>query len=334
MAKLNLIREESNRQRGVGLVELLIAMALGLVLTLGIMEIFIGSKQAYQTQDALSRIQENGRYAMAELSRNIRMAGFQGCGNLGEIETIVHANNLPGSGGFSVADAVRGYEYDKSSDEFAPPHLNAGMAPAPNRSTDLISISRAGECGAYLSGAMDPDAPPNLVTVENTCAFNSGEPVIITDCTTAELFVADVNEAGDELRFNTANTRTELSRAYSDDARVFRFEQVDYFIQENNFGRLALFRRINGGPSQEMVEGIHESDPDEVRELQVEYGEDTTGDRSVDVYSAAPAVADWSNVSSVRLRLFLRSRQGNITLDNEPLSQVMTSTIGIRNRLP
>ena len=54
----------------------------------------------------------------------------------------------------------------------------------------------------------------------------------------------------------------------------------------------------------------------------------------VDEYNTATGVADWSRVSSVRPMLSLRSKDANITLDNEPLRQQMTSTIGISNRLP
>ena len=66
-------------QAGLSLVELMIAMVIGLVLMTGVLQIFLGSKRVYTTQDALSRIQENGRLAVDFLSRDTRMAGYAGC---------------------------------------------------------------------------------------------------------------------------------------------------------------------------------------------------------------------------------------------------------------
>ncbi len=69
------------RQRGLSLIELMIALLIGLVVTYGMIQIFLGSKVAYQVQDGLSRVQENSRFTMSYLERNIRMAGYMGCGN-------------------------------------------------------------------------------------------------------------------------------------------------------------------------------------------------------------------------------------------------------------
>ena len=66
-------------QAGLSLIELMIAMVIGLVLMTGVLQIFLGSKRVYTTQDALSRIQENGRLAVDFLSRDTRMAGYAGC---------------------------------------------------------------------------------------------------------------------------------------------------------------------------------------------------------------------------------------------------------------
>lgn len=65
------------RNRGFSLVELMVAMAIGLFLTLVIAQLFLGSKQSYRTQDDMSRLQENARYAVTLLSRQLRAAGFK-----------------------------------------------------------------------------------------------------------------------------------------------------------------------------------------------------------------------------------------------------------------
>lgn len=63
-------------QRGFTLVELMIATLLGVLVTGGVIQIFISAKQAYRLQENLSRLQENGRMAMDRMSFDIRMAGY------------------------------------------------------------------------------------------------------------------------------------------------------------------------------------------------------------------------------------------------------------------
>lgn len=64
------------RQKGLSLVELLIAMALGLVLMLGVVSIFISSKRTYSVVTAQSQAQENGRVVKYFLGRSLRQAGY------------------------------------------------------------------------------------------------------------------------------------------------------------------------------------------------------------------------------------------------------------------
>ncbi|MCK4493007.1 MAG: prepilin-type N-terminal cleavage/methylation domain-containing protein, partial [Methylococcales bacterium] len=67
------------KQSGMTLIEIMIAMLIGVFLLGGVMQIFMSSRQSYRMQDNLSRMQENGRFAMDFLTRDIRMADYQGC---------------------------------------------------------------------------------------------------------------------------------------------------------------------------------------------------------------------------------------------------------------
>ncbi len=73
MNKNNLIKQ----QQGMTLVEMMIAMGLGVFLLAGVMGIFTSSKQSYRMLENLSRMQENGRFAMDFMSRDIRQAGLR-----------------------------------------------------------------------------------------------------------------------------------------------------------------------------------------------------------------------------------------------------------------
>ena len=67
-----------SRQRGVTLVELMIAMLVGLFLMGGVFFVFERTKQTYRYQNGLSQVQEQGRFAIGFLTTSLRVAGFPG----------------------------------------------------------------------------------------------------------------------------------------------------------------------------------------------------------------------------------------------------------------
>lgn len=64
------------QQGGFSLVELMIALVLGLVIVGAVINAFLSMSQTYKVQDALSRSQESGRFALELISQELRMAGF------------------------------------------------------------------------------------------------------------------------------------------------------------------------------------------------------------------------------------------------------------------
>lgn len=67
------------QQKGFTLVEIMIALLIGVFLLGGVMGVFLNTKQTYSVQEALSRLQENGRFAMDFLAKDIRMADYRVC---------------------------------------------------------------------------------------------------------------------------------------------------------------------------------------------------------------------------------------------------------------
>lgn len=66
-------------QQGMTLIELMIALLIGLFLIGGIIQLFLNTRQTFLVENALSRLQENGRFAMGFLARDIRMADYRAC---------------------------------------------------------------------------------------------------------------------------------------------------------------------------------------------------------------------------------------------------------------
>lgn len=69
----------NNRSKGFGLVEIMVALMLGLVVVAGIIQIFISTKATYQSQSNSARMQEDARFLLSKLMQEIRMTGMYGC---------------------------------------------------------------------------------------------------------------------------------------------------------------------------------------------------------------------------------------------------------------
>jgi type IV pilus assembly protein PilW len=67
-----------SRQRGVSMIELMVAMALGLFLLFALVEILINGKQSFGSANNLSRLQENGRIATDLVVSDLKRAGYIG----------------------------------------------------------------------------------------------------------------------------------------------------------------------------------------------------------------------------------------------------------------
>lgn len=65
--------------RGFGLIEMLIALALSLVVVLGVAQIFIAAKNTYVSQNAAANMQEDARFVLSKMIQEIRMVGMFGC---------------------------------------------------------------------------------------------------------------------------------------------------------------------------------------------------------------------------------------------------------------
>ena len=90
-----------NKQAGFSLVEIMIALLIGLFLLGGILQMFSANQQTYRMQSSLARLQENGRIALDFLSRDIRMAGYWGC--LSGLNSVPSITDIDGTDNNSVA---------------------------------------------------------------------------------------------------------------------------------------------------------------------------------------------------------------------------------------
>lgn len=81
-----------NYQRGLTLVELMIAMLLGLILIGGVTGVFLSAQQTYRVNDSLNRMQDGLRVGFQLMTRDLRNAGSSGCTNNGRVVNVLRGN--------------------------------------------------------------------------------------------------------------------------------------------------------------------------------------------------------------------------------------------------
>lgn len=324
-------------QSGFGLVELMIAMTIGLVLLGGIGYLYVGSRGAFRTTDNLSRMQENARFALDMMSRDVRMAGYLGCGNMSSIKVTTIAN--PPVPPMTPGNALIGY--DGGTGWTNPTTITRVTG------TDVLSVMGAFSSGVNLTGNLTPQNA-NIQIGSNPDNFQTGDVLVVTNCVNADVFKATTVSTGSGTiitlsHSNSSNTGNRVG-VYGPDAFVMRMNQYSYFVGTPAATTTrpnpapALYRVGLSGNAEELVENV--------RDLQIRYGLDTNGDGAVDSYSNAPT--NWPQVVSVTLNLLMRSPDTNISTSQQALTfnngtfnapdrrlyQVYSATVGVRNRLP
>lgn len=73
-------------QKGFSLVELMVAILIGLIILAGVVQVVVTSKTTFIAQEEMSFIQENARYAMNQIANDIRESGYLGCA--GSVATV------------------------------------------------------------------------------------------------------------------------------------------------------------------------------------------------------------------------------------------------------
>lgn len=84
----------AHKQHGITLIELMVAMVLGLLVAAGIVTVFASTSNSNKAQTQLALLQEEGRFAITRLSNDLRMANGQYCSNTGGVASNTGSNNL------------------------------------------------------------------------------------------------------------------------------------------------------------------------------------------------------------------------------------------------
>ena len=232
------------RAAGLTLVELLVAMTIGLVLIIGATQVYVDSSKAYGVNETTARLQENARYALSVLEPDIRMSGYWGLTNVSDgITGIAQPTDAQSALGAPAASTcgvnfplLLGFPVQGTNDSYAAT-CAANSAAMPN--ADTITVRRA-----------------STITVPPATA--SG-PLRICSTRTSGLLVTDIT--GSFCQEANAQINNLIVNLY-------------YVDQSSSQAGVPSLRRkaLNAGPAfqdDEIVPGVED--------LQVQYGVDLSG---------------------------------------------------------
>lgn len=342
------------RMKGLSLVELMIAMTLGLATVAAIGWIYLGTSQTYRSQDAFARLQEGARYAFEVIGNDLRMTGATGCS---------YATSM---------NVVNGFDTKWYANLFGQPLVSSEKDAAVGTVTefsDALRVLRADVSTEYVVQSH------NSATARFTVAshdLSQGALLLATDCSHAAVFQAsgaaspNIDHAAAGSPGNsTFNLGTAGAYTFLAGSRVYRLNAVTYYIDTNPAGEPSLFRMrpigANATPTaEELIEGVED--------LQVSYGVDTSAtpdgeadfvdpDGDGDPYLRGDQVNTaivpggtpqdrWARVVSVRISLLMRTVENNVTptaqsyayngadvvAADRRLRKVFTHVIKMRNR--
>lgn len=333
-----------SEQKGLSLVELMIALVLGLLILAAIGTVFLSSRQAYTTQEAMARMQEGARYAFELMTVDIRQAGYTDCAPQDKTYS-----SLNGADWFNTLASQPLFGYESGAG--LPADVTNALA-----NTDALKILRADNSGDYRVVSHDPASAQFQLAANHDLKEGEILTVVDANCSKAVVFQqsnVNNNNTIDVVVHNTGTGNPGNSTKCLDDptgtlcaspatypalspnSRIMRMSGNIYFIRNNAAGEPALYRKRANTNPEELVEGVEN--------MQITFGEDTSQvtvatcpeDRcSADAYVDADAVTNWNRVVSVRLTLSMRtpSTRAGVGGDGR-IRQTLSTTIAVRNRL-
>ena len=322
---------QTRRQRGLSLVELMVALAIGAFLMLGVVTVFLANRDSARLENSLATVQESARAAIDLLRDDLERTQYLGCNTTDVVLTDMTIDTSAATPS-NTLEGVRGYERlgnanwqaspalppDPADPNALPVWTGAVASGGARPGSDVLRLRLNRLLDANLTAAVDSGSANVSIDDNPNCDIEQGSRVILTGCSlTAHLFevsnsqtcslTASTNPTS--LAFGApANYQTTINGKYSLQSQVLLFEEVAWYVRDTGRNRngmdvWALYRRSNGDAAQEMVEGVEN--------MQIEFGQRLVGNpprmRFIDPSDATLNTGDnYEGVQSVRIALLVQ----------------------------
>jgi len=339
------VRRKRRRAHGFTLIELMVAMLLGLIVIAGVVSVFLAGQQSYRTNQALGDVQDGSRIAFEMMARDIREAGLTGCNNNGRVANVL--NNGPLGGGTdwwaNLGNALHGYTTGQVD-----PAVVFGTTSSPvTRVAATDSLQLIGAVGTGLSVAATP-APTaaDFHVNDSSSGLVPGDVIIVCDPDHATILQVTNPPSGNQtvvhntgtgtpgncskgLGYPTVCTPNGNGYSFGSNAQVFRLGATDWFIgnSANAASGRSLYRMDVVNTAGMLTSTPQEMVPD-VTDMKIAYHQQ--GGAS---YGNATTVTNWALVDAVQVTLTVQSTDQRAGTDVKPISRTFTATTTVRNRV-
>lgn len=324
------MRCAARRQRGLTLVELMVALLIGLFIVGGATATLLANRQTQRVNDNLARVQEAARTAFELMARDLREAGGTGCAR--GIPTMSVLNSA--AWWAAAGNGLQGFDGDQP---FPAAAFGAGNG-ARIDGTAAVIVSGAHGTGLSVNSHNPPAAQFQINRINH--GINTNDVLMVCDYQQASIFqVTNANQANTTIVHNIGSgtvgncskglgfadpvdcSPNGTPKAYGPNSMIFRYNTKAWYIGASDAGRSLYSIELNGNPV-EIAPGVSN--------MQITYLD------AGNAYRNAAAIPTWANVRAVRVALTLRANQHGDVTQNSPerVDRVVTHTVTLRNRLP
>ncbi len=342
---------------GFSLIELLLAMALGLIVLAALITVFSGTKRLNSTITTLSELQEKSRSLIEYLNNEVRLAGFNSVSLSRGLDRNItsHLTGLPSNTLFNKQPGVSGYAYQPSQSSIVVSSNNPTVATAgsfqpalaselanatikPVQGSDVVVIRYTYPITNIKFDNSNVVTQHDLKTTVGATGINLTNMLLLADRRIEKQSDIFINKGNNTVIKGSSRTSSPYwSADYNADAHLYQYRIIAFYVGNNPLNnRPSLYSLEFGQTPQLIVSGV--------TSLQARYRINSSGK-----YLTANQVTDWRYVDAVEMSLLLQSSQKSgqattqslpiytgrtLNIDKSPyLHKLYRSTITIRNHL-
>jgi type IV pilus assembly protein PilW len=281
------------RKNGFTIVELLVAMTLGLFLLGSMSLLFFTNKTMITTQNSVAKIQDDAKFALFLIENDVALAGFRGCasGN-SDVTSGFTFNNVSGTANyFNNLNYIQGFQGTGTT--FSPLLDSALTSVQPSSQSDVLSIRGTTNEPSHLSADTANNA--TSFATNSVDGFINGGFAMVGNCFNTTLFkIQSVNATN-----KTVSSTTAIASSYNNQSYISPYNTITYYIGKDNI----LYKMINNQTPLPIIYNVDK--------FSILYGVDTNADGNANRYVYAPQVGDFKKVVSIRVGIVIKSKDYN-----------------------
>lgn len=308
------IYEVRRKQAGFTIVELMVAMVIGILVAGGVGAMFVQGSKSHAEDDRFLRMIENGRFAVDIISRDLRMTTFWG--EMLDSSIISASLTVAEDCGLNLFDGAEPVLFNN-----------------PNASPALVQFDITSDSCPSRTGTVRTGTSQLVVKHTRGMSATSGQEE-------NAIYLRTNGVAGDLIQFK-AGTTAALASGFQD----WEFSPSLYYIRDEAgtpyLCRLDLTGLGFGAKTAEecLAKGVEQ--------INVQFGIDTDDDAIPNQYKSNPSAAEMPRAVTARLHVLVRSASAdpfytntktyvlgdlNVAATNDNFyRRVFTTTIALRN---